>query len=289
MSNIFMVNIMTLNNNPLQQYFRQAAIYIRLPSNGKYWRPGTLNMPVNGELPVLPMTAIDEITSRTPDALFNGSAVTEIIRSCVPNILDPWSVPSVDLNTLLVSIRLASYGHEMEISSKCPECGHTHDMTLDLRIVLDSLHAPDYDKTITSGDLEFFFTPMNYRELNEHSKINFEDQKMIQMLSDSSLTDDEKMTRIGDAFRKLTEVTVRSIANSIGAVKTPDSMVTDTNQIYEFLFNCPKPVFDTIRDHAIKLREASDIPPVSIVCPNCNHDYKQTFTLDLSNFFDNAS
>lgn len=61
-------------NNPLQQYFRRPAIYIKLPSDGRYYSDGILSMPENHELPVYPMTAIDEITAKTPDALFNGTS-----------------------------------------------------------------------------------------------------------------------------------------------------------------------------------------------------------------------
>jgi hypothetical protein len=63
---------MTQISNPLRQYFRQPAIYLRLPTEGKHWPSEALDMPANKELPVLPMTAIDEITYRTPDGLFNG-------------------------------------------------------------------------------------------------------------------------------------------------------------------------------------------------------------------------
>ena len=54
---------MTQTANPLRHFFRQPAIYLRLPSNGNFWPEGDLAMPQNRELPVLPMTAIDEITS----------------------------------------------------------------------------------------------------------------------------------------------------------------------------------------------------------------------------------
>jgi len=280
---------MPQNDNPLRRYFRQPVIHVRLPSGGKYYPANTLDMPPNGELPVLPMTAVDEITSRTPDALFNGSAVMEIIGSCVPNIKNPWAVPAMDLNTLLVAVRLASYGHDMEIGSKCPKCGHDHQLTIDLRVVLDNMHAPNYDETVNSGDLMFYFTPMNYQQLNENSKIQFEDQKLIQMLSDAELGEEEKMTRLGDAFRKITTLTVKSIADSIGAIKTPDAMVTDPAQIQELLYNCPKSLFDSVRDHAIKLRESTDIQPIGVTCENCTNKYSQTFTLDMSNFFGNAS
>ena len=113
---------MTQFANPLKQYFRQPAIYMRLPTGGKYWAEGTIDMPQNGEIPVYPMTAIDEITYRTPDALFNGQAVASVIQSCIPNVKNAWAAPAPDINSMLVAIRLASYGHELEIASTCPSC-----------------------------------------------------------------------------------------------------------------------------------------------------------------------
>ena len=276
-------------NNPLRKYFRQPAIYIRLPSGGKYYPPGSLNMPPNNELPVLPMTAVDEIVSRTPDALFNGSAVMDIIGSCVPNIIDPWVIPMMDFNTLLVSVRLASYGHDMEINSRCPKCGHDHVLTIDLRQVLDRLRMPNYDETIVAGDISLFFVPMTYRQANDVSRVNFEDQKVIQVLNDSETNEEEKMHQLGAAFKRITELTIKSIAESIAAIRTTDAMVTEKDFIIEFLHNCPKNVFDQIRDHAVKLREATDITPVSVTCEECANEYQQTFTLDMSNFFVSAS
>jgi hypothetical protein len=235
------------------------------------------------------MTAIDEITSRTPDALFNGSAVMDIMTSCVPAIKDPWQIPMIDFNTLLVSVRLASFGHEMEINSACPKCGHNHALTIDLRTVLDNLGRPNYDESVSAGDLTVYFAPMTYRQVNEVSRTNFEDQKIMQALSNSEMPEEEKLKRLGDAFRKITELTIKSISESIAVIKTADAMVTDKPSILEFLQNCPKHVFDQIRDHTVKLREATDLTPVSVTCENCSNQYEQTFTLDMSNFFGNAS
>jgi len=280
---------MTQTNNPLRRYFRQPAIHVRLPSGGKYYPPGALNMPPNGEIPILPMTAIDEITSRTPDALFNGSAVMDIIGSCVPAVRDPWQMPMIDFNTLLVSVRLASYGHEMEIGSTCPKCGHNHALTIDLRTALDNLRTPDYEESVSSGDLTCYFAPMTYRQVNDVSRTNFEDQKIVQALNDSEMSEEEKLVKLGDAFRKITELTIKSISESIAVIKTQDAMVSDKPQILEFLQNCPKHVFDQIRDHTVKLREATDLTPISVTCEECSEQYKQPFTLDMSNFFGTAS
>jgi hypothetical protein len=137
------------------------------------------------------MTAVDEITSRTPDALFNGSAVVDIIRSCVPNIQDPWAAPASDITALMVAVRLASYGHNLEIGSKCPACNEENDFEIDLRLVLDGLRAGDYNVPLQSGDLTIYFAPMNYHQINENNRVQFEDQKMIQSLVSSDTKEED--------------------------------------------------------------------------------------------------
>lgn len=166
--------------NPLSQYFRQPAIYIRLPSGGEFYPQGTLDMPANFELPVLPMTAIDEITYRTPDALFNGTAVTNVIESCVPNIKDAWVVPSTDLDTILVGIRIATYGHEMDVNCTCPKCSHEDSFLLDLRSSIDMMKPADYRTPLTNRDMEIYFQPMTYKMLNQNNQLQFEEQKVLQ-------------------------------------------------------------------------------------------------------------
>jgi hypothetical protein len=66
-------------------------------------------------------------------------------------------------------------------------------------------------------------------------------------------------------------------------------MVNDIEQIEDFLLNCPKNLFDAIRDKVIALREATDLKPISITCQGCSNQYSQQFTLDMSNFFGTAS
>jgi hypothetical protein len=279
-----------MNSNPLAKFFRQPSIYVRLPSNGIGWAPGTIDMPANYEIPVLPMTAIDEITYRTPDALFNGEAVTSVIQSCCPCIKDAWSTPSTDLDVLLVAIRIASYGHEMDIETRCPSCDEENTFGLDLRTVIDNLKAGNFEKTFEQGDLTFHFKPLNYREMTANSLQQFEQQKMLQQInSDESTSEADKMTNLNNMMRRLVEVTVKAMAQSITEIRIPDAIVTDVTQIEEFLNNCDRTMFNSIRDYVIKLREDSELRPLNITCPSCQHQYQQIFTLDMANFFAPAS
>jgi hypothetical protein len=275
--------------NPLTQYFRQPSIYIKLPSQGQNYPAGTLEMPANGELPVYPMTAIDEITYRTPDALFNGQATVNVIQSCVPSIKDAWAVPSIDLDTILIGIRIASYGHEMEFGTTCPSCEDASERVVDLRTMLDSLRAPDYTARVTHGDLEIYFRPLSYKNLNDNSQLQFEQQKLLQVIPDTTISDQQKMEALNQAFRQLTEITIRSLATSVTAIKTPQALVTEANYILDFLQNCDRELFNRIREHVLKLREQSELQPLKLQCTACNRQYEQMLTLDMVSFFAPAS
>ena len=277
------------SNNPLRQYFRQPAIYVRLPSQGKFYPDGAILMPPNGELPILPMTAIDEITYRTPDALFNGSAVINVIESCVPNIKNAWAVPSIDIDTLLIAIRIASYGNDMDFSSTCPNCNETADRTVDMRSLLDGIKSPDYDKPIMQGDMTIYFQPMTFKDLNENNQMQFEEQKILNMLPDDQVTDETKITALGEALKKITQVTVSALAQSIKAINTPGGLVNEPEYIHEFLQNCDRVLFNRIRDHIITVKQSSEIRPVKLECPDCKHNYEQQLTLDMTSFFGAAS
>lgn len=276
-------------SNPLSQYFRQPSIYIKLPSGGQNYPAGTLNMPANGELPVYPMTAIDEITYRTPDALFNGQATVNVIQSCVPNIRDAWAVPSIDLDTILIAIRIASYGHDMEFATTCPSCQDTSERSIDLRTMLDALQSPDYSAHIAHRDLEIYFRPLSYKHLNENSQLQYEQQKLLQVIPDSTISEADKIAALNRAFKQLTEITVRSLAISIVTIKTPQALVHEPAFIEEFLKNCDRDLFNQIRDHVLKLREQSELQPLKLECTACNHQYEQALTLDMASFFAPAS
>lgn len=279
-----------MDSNPLKQYFRQPAIYIRLPSRGNFYEQNAIEITPNGEYPVLPMTTLDEITYRTPDALFNGSAVPTVIQSCLPNIKNAWGMPAIDIDTVLTAIRLATYGHEMDITTQCPECKSERDYTVDLRNVIDSISTPDYVSTLDIGDLKIEFRPMTYAQINKNSMDQFEDQKMLQMLdAQEGMSDQEKMQQVGNVLKKISTMTTNALAKNIAAVITPQVKVTEPEHIAEWLANCERNMFIRIRDHILKIKSEAELKPLHVKCADCGNEYEQVFTLDMSNFFEDAS
>lgn len=278
-----------INPNPLARYFRKPAIYIRLPSNGDFWAPGTINMPENRELPVYPMTAADEITYRTPDALFNGQATVDVVQSCLPNITNAWGMPGLDLYSILIALRIASYGHEMNLDSTCPGCNETGQYGLDLRVVLENIGKPDYSQTARVDEVEVIFRPMTYKDQTEVAMMQFENNKMIEAINSSTVSDTEKVSQIAAVMRRLTDLQQKTLLVSIAAVRIPDMTITDRGHIEEWLKKCDLNVFATLRDHLMKFKGVSDPKPIPITCTECQHQYEQALEFDQTNFFVRAS
>jgi RNase P subunit RPR2 len=276
--------------NPLSQYFRQPSIYIKLPSQGNYYPLGAIEMPQNGEIPVLPMTAIDEITYRTPDALFSGQAVINVIQSCVPAIKDAWAIPSIDIDTILVAIRIASYGHEMTFSTTCPKCQNEDEYAADLRNVLELMKTPDYSNPIKQGDIEIYFRPMTYKNLSDNNKIQFDEQRIFQSLpNNDNAVDTAQLSAMSAALQRMTEMTVSALSQSILTIKTPSTMVTEQEYISEFMKNCDSALFNRIQNYVVEHKSQAEMQPITITCNQCQNEYKQSITLDMSNFFGRAS
>ena len=272
-----------MSQNPLSQYFRRPAIYLKLPSNGQGYAPGTIELPPTGDFPIYPMTAIYEITARTPDALFNGTAVAEIVKSCVPNVKDPWAVFSTDLDAILIAIKIASNGNDLEMESECPKCKETGKYGVNLAGMLAGLTSGDYSAELNIHDLYFKFRPLHYREMNEVNIRQFDIQKSL--IAAESEPDNIKIKKNEEALRTITELTIGVLSKTIEYIKTPTGVVTDTGYIADFLRNCDRLTYNKIRDYTTSLKEKTEMPPLDISCVNCSHPYKTKFTLNVTDFF----
>jgi hypothetical protein len=249
-------------SNPLVKFMRQPKIYVSLPSQGKFWAPGSLNMPENGQLPIFSMTAKDELMFKTPDALLNGQAVVDVIQSCVPNIKNAWACPSTDLDLILVAIRIATYGEKMTMSFKIPVINEESDYELDLHAYIDHFSNVQWrEQVVIDNDMTVFVKPLTYKHMTNISQRSFETNKILQIADDQTLSDQEKSAMITASFKTLTDLTTDMIVSSIWKIKVGDQDVTEVRFIKEFVENTDKSVIDTIQKHISELKNQNDLEP----------------------------
>tara|TARA_R110000803_G_scaffold105008_1_gene173224 strand:+ start:74 stop:955 length:882 start_codon:yes stop_codon:yes gene_type:complete len=280
-----------IEQNPLRKYFRQPKVYITLPSKGIFYPSDAINIPDGDEFPVFAMTAKDELTMKTPDALLNGAATVEIIKSCIPAISNPWAMPSIDLDAVLIAIRIATYGETMEITTKVPNTGEDRIFNVDLRQLLNTLVTKDYQSNIEINDMQIKTRPLTYREFTDASLKTFEEQRIFALVNDEKISDTEKLERFNTSFQKLTNLTVRSLASSITSISFGDTEVTNQLHIQEFIENADKQFYQDVLKHIEAQRDAFTLEPLKVtsseedIAAGAPAEYEVPITFDQSNFF----
>jgi|TARA_R110001592_G_scaffold69287_3_gene212188 hypothetical protein len=274
--------------NPLSGYYRQPKIYIRLPSGGKYYPEGALDPSENGDYAVYAMTAKDELMLKTPDALLSGESTVEVIKSCVPAIKQPWMMPTIDIDSILVGIRIATYGDEMDVWANCPECKEENKYTIPLTNYINTGKSEWKDK-ITTGDLTFDLEPYNYKQMTGANIKTLEEQRVFSIVNDEEMSDQEKMEKFQKSFVRLTNMTIDTIADVVTAIETPQGKTENKDQIRDFLNNCDKEVFQGLTDHLADIKGRQGIPDQHVKCESCAHEWDLPVTMDQANFFADRS
>ncbi len=268
--------------NPLKKYYRQPKLFVSLPSKGLFYPPGSLQGDYNN-MPVFGMTGMDEILFKTPDALFNGEASSKVIESCCPYIKDARNMPSIDVDAILMSIRMATYGELMSIGHTCKNCGTDNEFDIDLRPVVDYFSNLKFESSIAIGEITVNVKPLSYKELTDFSVENFKLQRMLFQSGD--MTEEQQKDHLNGIYQRLAELQVDLFMLSIASVTTPDGVVEDVELIRDWLRNVDRPVYSQIKQHLEQNKETWDIPKQNIKCSECGTEDTVTITMDQANFF----
>jgi hypothetical protein len=280
---------MSDNLNPLSKHFRQPVIHLKLPSGGRYWPAGSLELPATGQVPVYPMTTKNEIILRTPDALMNGSAITSIIQDCIPCINDAWSMPSIDVDACLLAIRVASYGEKMDISFGCPACKHVDDAEINLLESLDRLargvqYTPFY---ITDG-LQVQLKPHTWRDVNQYNITEYENNRIAAQLVAAS--DDVRAANIDSVTDRIVDLSITMLVKSTEFILTPEGeKVSNPQFLTEFYNNCSSKVSSAIEQYLLNFTNDVKIQPFACECSECGHQFKTQIEFEYSSFFAKGS
>lgn len=256
-----------------------------------------LGASIAGDIGILPMTAMDELILKNPDALLNGEAITTVIKSCVPATNDPKNLCSVDIDALLIAIRYATYGSNMEYSHTCKECGAISDYNIDLNYILNKY--PDYDNEpiIDYDDAKIYIRPPTMEAITKKALIDLEQTKAIQHIKeaidegdDSVDADMEIAKRFYKSYQKIASHNIDLVANVVHFVEIHNEngevvKVENPEHIKEFISNVPANIVDQINKEIDKITIAPDeISMMEFTCPECNNTAKVKMDMNPANF-----
>jgi hypothetical protein len=276
-----------MSTNPLIAAYKKPAVYVNLPSEGK-WYENPPKLSVDGELAIYPMSARDELITKTPDALFNGEATIALIKSCCPDILEPETMPVNDLLVILIAIRQASYGDEIDIDIRCPECTEMNQLAIDINRLLSTIKKNENPDVVElPNDFKVNVKPYTLTDRTRLQLQQVKQQRLLQSLQDEELSDEERQKQFGQTFVELAALTVELIANCIASVVAPDleEPITDNAVIKEWLQSISKKDYDNIRDAVESLSENPIDNKFTATCQECSHTWQTNVELDMANFF----
>jgi predicted Zn-ribbon and HTH transcriptional regulator len=273
--------------NPLKNYFRQIKLFMKLPSGTSYYAPNAIKFTDSGEIGVYPMTGQDELLLKNPDALLNGEALVEIIKSCVPAVSDPKILLTNDIDALITAVRYATYNDSLETDLACPKCNHQNLFKLDLQYALDNMTYLDSQYVVNlDNGLTIFVKPYGFPEMLKGLHAQFEQSKITRAMESETITDEERFKLFSSAFKELSVVTYTLILNSI--IKIVDEShgvdVSDKKNIQEFLQNTEKKYIDKISDLIKQINTIGIKKTFLAKCNKCGHEWENEIDFNPVNF-----
>jgi len=285
---------MNKTQNPLSAYFRAPKIFTKIPSGGKFYDEGIVvfNDDSTQELAIYPMTTKDELLLKNPDALLNGEAVASLIHSCVPEIKNARDLYSADVDALLIAIRGASGGDDVDVAAKCPKCETTTDVTVSVAQSLQTMEELDdvYEVTLANG-LVISGMPFSYKNTIKAGVASFQSTRSMQSIS--ALDDDmERLKAFNTSFVKLADLNFELLIDAIYSVsfqdeKGEDAVIKDKKVIREFLENTDNNVGKEIEAFINSINAKGVNNEVQVECSNeeCDNTFNSTINFDPVNFF----
>lgn len=281
-----------MTQNPLEKLYRHKKLYVSLPSGGRFYHSG-IKLSADGEIGVMPMSAVDEIKLKTPDSLFNGEALFDLFKSCVPDIENPEEMPICDVDKLLIAIRVATSGTDLDVKGICPKCGKEEVYQIDLTTIMNTAQDIPQDNVVKLGEgVEVELNPLTLRSQIKNQIETFYQFRMQQMITDDS-TDEEKKAQIFDeALLKAITIQTSQVADCILKVTllegSDEIVVTDKDQIFQWVENIDSHTHAAIKDALNELSDPHMQDVIKIQCPdeeNCGHTYETKVDLNPVNFF----
>jgi hypothetical protein len=270
-------------NNPLKKYFRQPKIYVDLPTRGIYCEPGTVIGDTEA-MPIYGMTGMDEIIMKTPDALLRGESTVKVIESCCPVVKNGWDLSILDLDLIMVAIRIATYGNTMTVGHQCPECKSENDYEIELGNIINHFKRCVYDGKIVLKDLTINLRPLTYKVWTEFQLKSFNIQRQVAQAGQLEDTD-EAQQLVAGLFEQIGILQRETILTQIDTVEVSEGVVDQKSFIQEWVENSEQVIFEEIKKRIELNRKAWEIPELSVTCPDCTAESKVAITVDQSDFF----
>jgi hypothetical protein len=210
----------------------------------------------------------------------------------VPAIKDPWQMPSIDVDSVLIGIRIASYGPNMTVTSTVPKTKSKQDHEINLMSLLESRKQPIIDTKVMLGNgVTIVVKPSSYREMQSIRRETFEKQRLSRTINNSDMDEEAKEKEFNKIFANLTMLNVQTLTDNIDTIVTPEGTFNDMASKQEFVNNVELKHVNMIRKKVDEINVIGSLPKYKVQTPEedvkkgAPESYEVPVMLDNSDFF----
>jgi hypothetical protein len=195
-------------------------------------------------------------------------------------------MPGIDVDAVLIAIRMASYGTNMDVDTNCPNCQAENNNEVDLTTVLTGITVPDFTSTVAIDGLKIKLKPQLFIGINRQNLITFEEQKIMNSLTNMDDNPEVKAAAIQTSMDKLIDLGIDIVADSTEYVELDDGVrVTERAFIVEFYKNANGAIMRSVQDTLAEINKDSAIKAQKTQCTSCQTEYQVPLNFDYASFF----
>lgn len=286
----------------LKKYYRKPVLNMKLPTGGKFIKDlDKSELTVFDEVGIMPITTHNDLELRNPENLLNGEIINQLLADCTTLTMDITKLAKVDIDALLVGIKIATYGKDDEKTFVCTkeDCKHENTISMDLYSLISDINEfkDEYKVTLSNG-IMVYLKPTTYGDILRMEQEQLEETTSIKALEkrikDYSDLDEEEVEKqqsdlynqISRLVKSLAQSTLITLVNDIIQVITPEGdLVTSNEEILEFVTQLSKSDYELLTNTLTDINEISVKESVPVVCEQCGSKYDLALDYNPTNFF----
>jgi len=272
----------------LQDFYSHKEIYIKLPTEGK-WYTSQTNLNDQNEIGVLPMSFKDEMLLNIPDSVYNGESLFEILKSILPDMENPYEILMPDVDIVLLASRINSNDGEMSVDAKCTHCGTQEQYSIKIINILNQIKPIEPIELELSNGLIVSFKPNSLRSVTTNQiKIT----EMSSILSTFNKDDDKETQHklFSESLEKTAAANLVLIADTIEYVLLPSGdKITDLQAILDWISNSDSNTVKKLQTMSNQINENGLNKNFKFECSNeeCGKEFNSPVEFNPTFFFTN--
>jgi hypothetical protein len=272
----------------LEDFYRHKEIYIKLPTEGK-WYTSQTNLNDQNEIGIRPLSFKDEMLLSIPDSIYNGQSLFEILKSILPDMENPYEILMPDVDVVLLASRINSNEGEMSVDAKCTHCGTQEQYNIKIVNILNQMKTINPIELELSNGLLVSFKPNSLRSVTTN-QIKISEVASILANFDKDADPAKQHELFSDSLERSAAANIVLIADTIEYILLPSGdKITDIQPILDWISNSDSRTVNQLQEMSNQVNQNGLDKNFKFECSNeeCGKEFNMEVEFNPTFFFTN--